>query len=140
MVQWSFWMLMTRFSLLQLLIKTVDPAIEARTLKAIKVCESYIYVIDNVLLPTADDSITSVPPVNATFLQALIGLGNDASTATSSSGGFGTVTDPVSYFPYPDLAMGILNRIRLVKGQMYEAQMGATAEIGPHTQVKSLSQ
>lgn len=80
----------------QLLIKTVNPGNEARTLKAIKVCESYIYVIDNILLPTPNNTIASVPAVNSTFLEALIGLGSDSSPATSSPG-VGIVTDPVSH-------------------------------------------
>lgn len=58
-------------------------------------CSSYIYIVDEILLPTRNNSLSSVPAVNTTFLQSLIGAGNNAAPSTSASPGVGTITDPV---------------------------------------------
>lgn len=83
------------------MITTVNPADHARTLKAIKVCNSWVYVIDEVLLPMASASLADVPAVNSTFLKALAslggttGCGGQASTAAAATYAFGAITDPV---------------------------------------------
>jgi hypothetical protein len=60
-----------------------------------QVCSSYIYIVDEILLPTRNNSLSSVPAVNTTFLQSLIGAGNNAAPSTAASPGVGTITDPV---------------------------------------------
>ncbi|BDA48212.1 Uncharacterized protein sll1483 at N-terminal half [Coccomyxa sp. Obi] len=77
----------------RLVVSTVHPGNQARTLRAIKVCQSYIYIIDEILLPTRNNSLASVPAVNTTFLQSLIGAGANAAPASGASG-VGTITDP----------------------------------------------
>ncbi len=83
---------------MQLLVTGVDPNIRAVTQRALKVCNSYLYVLDAVLLPTQNNRLSAIPEVNATFLQALANLGNPASSSSSAtSGSVGNITDPVSH-------------------------------------------
>ena len=83
---------------MQLLVTGVDPNIRAVTQRALKVCNSYLYVLDAVLLPAQNNRLSAIPEVNATFLQALANLGNPASSSSSStSGSVGNITDPVSH-------------------------------------------
>ncbi|CAL8466019.1 g5555 [Coccomyxa elongata] len=77
----------------RLVVSTIHPGNQARTLRAIKVCQSYIYIIDEILLPTSNNTLASVPAVNTTFLQSLIGAGANAAPASGASG-VGTITDP----------------------------------------------
>ena len=81
---------------MQLLVTGVDPGTRAVTRRALKVCNSYLYVLDQVLLPTPNNSLSAIPEVNATFLQALANLGNPSTSSSSTSGSVGNVTDPVS--------------------------------------------
>ena len=74
------------------------PGNHAVTLKAIHVCASWIYVIDQILLPTPTANLSQVPPVNATFLRALAslgGTGGTAATPVTGTTGVGAITDPV---------------------------------------------
>ena len=85
---------------MQLLVTGVDPNIRAVTQRALKVCNSYLYVLDAVLLPAQNNRLSAIPEVNATFLQALANLGNPSSSSSSStSGSVGNITDPVSRGP-----------------------------------------
>ena len=78
---------------MQLIVEGVNPDTRARTLRAYKVCNSYLYILDQVLLPTRRNDLTAIPDVNATFLQALASLGTSSSSSSSSSS---TATDNVS--------------------------------------------
>ncbi|CAL5228405.1 g11533 [Coccomyxa viridis] len=79
----------------RLLVTGVDPNIRAVTQRALKVCNSYLYVLDAVLLPAQNNRLSAIPEVNATFLQALANLGNPSSSSSSStSGSVGNITDP----------------------------------------------
>lgn len=79
----------------QLLITGVNPNTRAMTLRALKVCNSYLYILDQVLLPTPSNRLSTIPEVNATFLQALASLGAPAA-ASSGNSAVGNITDPVS--------------------------------------------
>ena len=81
---------------MQLRVTGVDPRTRATTLKALKVCNSYLYVLDQVLLPAQNNQLSAIPVVNATFLQALASLGNPSSSSSSTSSSVGNITDPVS--------------------------------------------
>lgn len=76
------------------MITGVNPDTQAVTLRALKVCNSYMYVLDQVLLPTPSNDLSTIPDVNATFLQALASLGN--TNVSSSNTSVGSITDPVS--------------------------------------------
>ena len=78
---------------MQLIVEGVNPDTRARTLRAYKVCNSYLYILDQVLLPTRRNDLSAIPAVNATFLQALASLGSSSSSSSSSS-----TTDNVSSF------------------------------------------
>ena len=80
---------------LQLQVTGVNPNTRATTVRALKVCNSYLYILDQVLLPTPNNSLSAIPEVNATFLQALASLGNTGGSS-SSTAAVGNVTDPVS--------------------------------------------
>jgi len=80
---------------LQLQVTGVNPNTRALTIRALKVCNSYLYILDQVLLPTPNNSLSAIPEVNATFLQALASLGNTGSSSSSSTA-VGNVTDSVS--------------------------------------------
>ena len=84
---------------MQLVITGVNPDTQAVTLRALKVCNSYMYVLDQVLLPTRSNGLSTIPDVNATFLQALASLGN--TNASSSNTSVGSITDPVSISSRP---------------------------------------
>ena len=56
---------------MQLIVEGVNPDTRAVTMRAYKVCNSYLYILDQVLLPTRRNDLTAIPEVNATFLQAL---------------------------------------------------------------------
>lgn len=81
---------------MQLQVTGVDPGTRAVTRRALKVCNSYLYILDQVLLPAPDNRLSAIPEVNATFLQALANLGNPSTSSSSTSGSVGNVTDPVS--------------------------------------------
>ncbi len=72
-----------------------------------QVCQSYIYIIDEILLPTRNNTLASVPAVNTTFLQSLIGAGANAAPASGASG-VGTITDPV-YSSYSKASISVPN-------------------------------
>lgn len=69
-------------------------SVKSDRLALTQVCQSYIYIVDEILLPTRNNSLSSVPAVNTTFLQSLIGAGSNAAPSTGASG-VGTITDPV---------------------------------------------
>ena len=79
---------------MQLIVEGVNPDTRAVTMRAYKVCNSYLYILDQVLLPTHRNDLTAIPEVNATFLQALASLGASSSSSSSSSS---TATDNVSF-------------------------------------------
>ena len=79
----------------QLIVEGVNPDTRAVTMRAYKVCNSYLYILDQVLLPTRRNDLTAIPEVNATFLQALASLG--ASSSSSSSSSSSTAIDNVSF-------------------------------------------
>ena len=83
----------------QLVITGVNPDTHAVTLRALKVCNSYMYVLDQVLLPTPSNDLSTIPDVNATFLQALASLGN--TNGSSSTTSVSNITDPVSISSRP---------------------------------------
>ena len=80
---------------MQLIVEGVNPDTRAVTMRAYKVCNSYLYILDQVLLPTHANDLSAIPEVNATFLQALASLG--ASSSSSSSSSSSTATDNVGF-------------------------------------------
>ena len=78
-------LLLNSCSGMQLIVEGVNPDTRAVTMRAYKVCNSYLYILDQVLLPTRRNDLSAIPEVNATFLQALASLGASSSSSSSSS-------------------------------------------------------
>jgi hypothetical protein len=56
-------------------IRTLYPGNNAAVIKTIQVCQSYIHVIDEVLLPTTD-SVTTIPRVTSRLTGLSDGFGH----------------------------------------------------------------